>query len=150
MLLRKLLIIVCLFIAGKATAQTDIVVNGDTMTLPNGATFSVGQQITLGSGSNPDKSFAFVYQPELLHITKKKFLDASNFGKVATIKKFQRDGEYKGGYSYNILVLDIGGLRNYWCDIKYALRNGEVAGDRHSEKNTPVKSKKGGNGPVVF
>src|ERR1700743_1445104 len=153
MLFRKILVVVCLFVAANASAQTDIVVNGDTMTLPNGAKFVIGQQITLGPGTNADKSYLFIYQPELLKITKKKYLDANNVGRVVTIKKFQRDGEYKGGYSYNILVLDMGGMRNYWCDIKYALRNGEVVGDKHIENKAPAKShkaKKSNNGPVIF
>ena len=98
----------CLFIAIKCAAQTPIILKGDTLVLANGSKFWLGEEITLGTGSNPDKSFAFIYTPELLHNQKK----AINFylfaGRKALIKKFQREGAYKGGYSYNILVLDLG------------------------------------------
>jgi hypothetical protein len=128
MLLKKILIVACLFIAVKASAQTNIIARGDTIILPNGAKFWLGEQITLTSGSNPDKSFSFIYLPEVLHLIKKKSLPPDYAGKQATIRKFQKDGIYKGTYAYNILVLDFGDRdpRKYWCDVQGALDNNEI------------------------
>jgi hypothetical protein len=128
MVLKKIFMVVCLFVAIKASAQTNIVVRGDTIILANGAKYWLGEQITLTNGSNPDRSFSSIYLPEVLHLIKKKPLGANYAGKPATIKKFQRDGIYKGTFSYNILVLDFGDRdpRKYWCDVQGALDNNEI------------------------
>ena len=128
MLSKKMLMAVCLFMAVKASAQTNIITRGDTIILPNGAKFWLGEQVTLTNGSNPDKSFNFIYLPEVLRLIKKKPLGANYAGKQATVKKFQKDGVYKDGYSYNILVLDFGDRdpRKYWCDVQGALDNNEI------------------------
>ena len=107
MLLKKILIVACLFITIKASAQINIINRGDTIILANGAKFWLGEQVTLTSGSNPDKSFSFIYLPEVLHLIKKKSLPPDYAGKQATVRKFQKDGVYKGTYAYNILVLDL-------------------------------------------
>ncbi len=119
---------VCLLVAIKASAQTNIIVRGDTIILANGAKYWLGEQITLTNGSNPDKSFSSIYLPEVLHLIKKHPLAANYAGKQATIKKFQRDGIYKGTFSYNILVLDFDDRdpRKYWCDVQGALDNNEI------------------------
>jgi hypothetical protein len=127
---KKMLLLACLFIALKATAQTSITVKGDTLLLPNGSKFWLGKEVTLSSGSLPDKSFNFIYQPELLYLKKKKPLDASYAGQKAVIKKFQRDGIYKGGYAYNIIVLAFTGGKTFWCDVQNALSSNEIAGNR--------------------
>jgi hypothetical protein len=128
MLLKKILIVACLFITVKASAQINIIARGDTIILANGAKFWLGEQVTLTSGSNPDKSFNFIYLPERLHFIKKKSLPPDYAGKQATIRKFQKDGVYKGTYSYNILVLDFGDRDpiKYWCDVQGALNNNEI------------------------
>ena len=58
-----MLIVVGLIITVKATAQTTITVKGDTLLLPNGLKFWLGKEVILSSGSLPDKSFNFIYQP---------------------------------------------------------------------------------------
>jgi hypothetical protein len=128
MLLKKILIVACLFITIKASAQINIINRGDTIILANGAKFWLGEQVTLTSGSNPDKSFSFIYLPEVLHLIKKKSLPPDYAGKQATVRKFQKDGVYKGTYAYNILVLDFGDRdpRKYWCDVQGALDNNEI------------------------
>ena len=121
----RLLIVVCVFLTMKAAAQDQIVAKGDTLILPNGAKFWLNEQITLGSGSLQDKSFAFVFKPELPLINKRSPADANFAGQTGTIKKFQRDGAYKNSYSYNILVLDFNRQR-LWCDIQFALSANEI------------------------
>ncbi len=155
MLAKKLLIVVCLFVAYKASAQ-DIMTRGDTIILQNGAKFWIGEQITLGNPSTPNGGFSFIYFPAVLHITKNRPLNAKYFGRQGVIKKFQRDGAYKGGLSYNIIVLEIDRLR-YWCDVAPALDSKEIINpyadqqqNRHSapKQNNPHNKKP--NGPVVF
>ena len=116
----------CVFFAVQVSAQTDIVVKGDTLLLPNGSKFWLGEQVTLNSGSLPDKSFNYIYEPEKLYIVKKKLLSGSYGGLTANITKFQRDGAYKGSYSYNIIVLDFGRKKTFWCDVQGAIDNNEI------------------------
>jgi len=143
MLLKKILIVTCLFIAVKASAQTNIITRGDTIILPNGGKFWLGEQVTLTTGSNPDKTFNFIYLPEVLHLIKKKPLPANYAGKQATVKKFQKDGVYKDGYSYNILVLDFGDRdpRKYWCDVQGSLDNNEIVNTFSGTKGNDKEAK---------
>jgi hypothetical protein len=143
MLPKKIFWVVCLFVAVKASAQTNIITRGDTIILPNGAKYWLGEQLTLTAGSNPDKSFNSIYLPEVLHLIKKKPLPANYAGKPATVKKFQRDGVYKDGYSYNILVLDFGDRdpRKYWCDVQGALDNNEIVNTFSGTKGNDKEAK---------
>jgi hypothetical protein len=157
MLVKKLLIAVCFFTAYNVSAQDiNIITRGDTIILQNGAKFWIGEQITLGNPSLPNGGFSFIYFPELLHLTKKGPLNAKYGGQQATIKKFQRDGAYKGGFSYNIIVLEFSDRRRFWCDVAPALDSKEIINpfanvqQKHGgnkDNNTP---KKKSNGPVVF
>jgi len=149
----------CLFVAAGASAQTNIILKGDTLILPNGARFWKGEEVTLGNGSAPDRSFLYVYQPEVLHITKKKPAASIFSTRRAIIKKFQKDGEYKHSYSYNIIVLDFGDIRNYWCDVQNAVDSKELVTVSSGHDNrSPAKenrpkdnnTKKDNNKPVVF
>ena len=159
MLYKKILLLVCLLVAIKASGQTNIILKGDTLILPNGARFWKGEEVTLGNGSAPDRSFLYVYQPEVLHITKKKPAASIFSTRRAIIKKFQKDGEYKHSYSYNIIVLDFGDIRNYWCDVQNAVDSKELVTPSYGHDNrSPVKenrpkdnnTKKDNNKPVVF
>ena len=159
MLFKKILLLVCLFVAIKTSAQTNIILKGDTLILPNGARFWKGEEVTLGNGSAPDRSFLYVYQPEVLHINKKKPAASIFSTRRAIIKKFQKDGEYKHSYSYNIIVLDFGDIRNYWCDVQNAVDSKELVTVSPGHDNrVPVKqnppsdnrTKKDNNKPVVF
>ena len=130
-------LLVCACFGLKVFAQTDIVMRGDTLLLPNGLKFWLGEQVTLNSGSLPDRGFNYIYEPEKLRIVKKKPLSGSYSGQTATISKFQRDGAYKGGYSYNIIVLDFGRRRTFWCDVQGALNSNEIINTYVSDhKNT--------------
>src|ERR1700733_6251392 len=139
MRINRILIIACLSIAIKASAQDQIIARGDTLVLPNGSKFWLGEQVMVGSGSLPDKTFSYIYVPEILHITKRKPAEASYSGQMATVKKFQRDGAYKDGYSYNILVLDFSDRRRYWCDILGAVNANEIIDN--NAKNGQQESK---------
>jgi hypothetical protein len=165
MLYKKIILLACLFVAFRTSAQTNIILKGDTLILPNGARFWKGEEVTLGDGSAPDRSFLYVYQPEVLHITKKKPAASIYSTRRAIIKKFQKDGEYKHSYSYNIIVLDFGDIRNYWCDVQNAVDSKELVTVTNShEARSPAKesrqndnnskkennSKKDNNRPVVF
>jgi len=151
---KRLLITVCLFMVYKVSAQ-DITTRGDTMILKNGAKFWIGEQINLGNPSSPNGGFTYVYFPEVLHITKKRPLNAKYFGRQVTIKKFQRDGAYKGGLSYNIIVLELDRLR-YWCDVAPALDSKEIINpnaniqQKHSGGVKERPHNKKANAPPVF
>ncbi|HEY4198036.1 MAG TPA: hypothetical protein VGM63_20995, partial [Mucilaginibacter sp.] len=159
MLFKKILLLGCLFVTVEASAQTNIILKGDTLILPNGAKFWKGEEVTLGDGSAPDRSFLYVYQPEVLHLTKKKPAASIFSTRRAIIKKFQKDGEYKHSYSYNIIVLDFGDIRNYWCDVQNAVDSKElVTVSNSNDRRTPVKQnvppsdskpKKDNNKPVI-
>jgi hypothetical protein len=133
---------VCLVWAFGASAQNSIIVKGDTIILSNGAKYWLGEEITLGAGSSPDKAFSYIYDPIIHRIAKKKgLLSADYAGRKATIKKFQRDGAYKGGYSYNILVLDLGGPMRFWCDVQGALDNNEILSPVKNKPDTSKEAK---------
>jgi hypothetical protein len=139
MRITRILIVACLFIAIKASAQDQIIAKGDTLVLPNGSKFWLGEQVTLATGSLQDKTFNFVFKPELPFINKRSPADANFAGQTGTIKKFQRDGAYKNSYSYNILVLDFNRSR-LWCDIQFAVSANEVV-DNNNSKGGPADSK---------
>ncbi len=62
----------------------------------------------------------------MIRLVKMKPADAKYAGQTAIVKKFQRDGAYKNGYSYNILVLEFNDRRRYWCDIEGAVNANEI------------------------
>jgi hypothetical protein len=122
----RILITACVLFTMKAAAQDQIIARGDTLVLPNGSKFWMNEQVTLGSGSLPDRTFNYVYLPEMLRLMKKRPADANYSGQTGTVKKFQRDGAYKDSYSYNILVLEFSDRRRYWCDIQGAVSANEI------------------------
>lgn len=121
----KITAMLFVLIGFKASAQ-QITVRGDTLILNNGSKFWLNQEVTLGNGSAPDKTFNFIYEPEILYLKKRKPLSAGYYAKKAVIKKFQRDGPYKKSYSYNIIVLDFGDSKKFWCDVQGAIDNSEL------------------------
>lgn len=125
-MLKKIFIAACLFIAFKAAAQNQIVVRGDTLVLPSGSKFWLGEQITLKSGSLPNGTFNYIYYPIPLDIAKGKPLKAFYSGRTATIEKFEKDKSYKNSYSYNILVINFGDRKKFWCDVLGALSSNEI------------------------
>src|ERR1700744_2530554 len=69
--------IALLIVASTAKAQTDIALKGDTLILPSGAKFWLNEEVTLGNGTAPDKSFNFIYEPGLYGMLKRKPLSAT-------------------------------------------------------------------------
>lgn len=114
--------------ASVSKAQTDIALKGDTLILPNGTKFWLNEEVTLGVGTAPDKSFNFIYEPGLYGVLKRKPLSASYYNKKAVIRKFEKDANYRHSYAYNIIVLDFGDKHKYWCDVRGALDNNELTG----------------------
>lgn len=161
MLFKKLLVLVCLLTTIKVSGQTNIMVKGDTLILPNGAKFWKGEEVTLGNGSAPDRSFLFDYEPEYLHVTKKKPVSSIFSTRRGIIKKFQKDGEYKHSNSYNIIVINFGDIKRYWCDVQGAVESKELVNvyydhphheispprETHKTKSAP---KKNSNKPTIF
>jgi hypothetical protein len=139
--------------AATATAQTDIALKGDTLILPSGAKFWLNQEVTLGTGTAPDKSFNFIYEPGLYGVLKRKPLSASYYNKKAVIRKFEKDANYKHSYAYNIIVLDFGDKHKYWCDVRGALDNNELSGAAPlADATTPsaAPAKKPSSNPAVL
>ncbi len=149
----------CALVVFKASAQNNVT-RGDTLILANGAKFWIGEQVTLGNGSLPDGNFNSIYFPEVLHITKRSPLNSKYAGQTATIKKFQKDGVYKGTLSYNIIVLQFNELKRYWCDVSPALASNELINpfasrreqhnNNNNNNNKETKHSKKPSGPVVF
>lgn len=138
-------LLIC-FLSLSASAQTDIMLKGDTLILPSGARFWLGEEITIGVGTAPDKSFNFIYEPGLVSFLKRKPLGASYYNKKAVIRRFEKDANYKRSYAYNILVLDFGDKHKYWCDVRGAIDNNELL----TGSPAAVVGPKGGTGPVIF
>src|ERR1700744_3527616 len=154
--MKQFLFLLCLAVAvvGQASAQTDIILKGDTLILPNGVKFWVNEEVVIGNGTAPDKSFNFIYEPALVSVLKRKPLGASYYNKKAIIRKFAKDANYRNSYSYNIIVLDFGDKHKYWCDVRGALDNKERVDPMGTAlpqpsaitKKTPTNS----NVPTVF
>lgn len=97
----KRLFLFIVFAAAAVTtqAQTDIALKGDTLILPNGAKFWLNEEVTVGVGTAPDKSFNFIYEPGLFGMAKRKPLGASYYNKKAVIRKFEKDANYRHSYA---------------------------------------------------
>jgi len=134
--INRILVVAFFSIAIKASAQDQIIAKGDTLVLPNGSKFWLGEQVTLGSGSLQDRTFSYIFDPEIPLIPKRRAAAANYSGQTATVKKFQRDGAYKNSYSYNILVLDFNDRRRLWCDILPAISANEII-DLNAKKGQP-------------
>jgi len=133
LLQRKILYIGFCLASGSCFSQsTNIIVKGDTLILENGSKFWIGEEVTLGTGLAPDKSFVYIYESpaslkNILTISKKrKSIPVMYSGHAAMIKKFEKDGIHKKDYGYNIIVLQFVDGKQYWCDVQNALNNNEI------------------------
>jgi hypothetical protein len=141
MYIKQIFIIAFFFVTVEAAAQDQIVARGDTLVLPGGSKFWLGEEVTLGNGSLPDRSFTSIYFPLPLNIVKKQTLKSEYAGQKAIIKKFQRDGAYKKTYSYNILVLEFNDKRRFWCDVQEALAANEIIDNNAVNRGGQAQSK---------
>lgn len=129
----KILVISFSLTAGSSFAQpNNIMLKGDTMILESGTKFWIGEEVTLGTGLAPDKSFVYIYESpssikNILTVSKKrKSIPIMYAGHTGMIKKFEKDGIHKKNYEYNIIVLKFVDGKQYWCDVQNALTNNEI------------------------
>jgi hypothetical protein len=130
---KKILYIGFSLASGSCFAQSNnIIVKGDTLILDNGSKFWIGEEVTLGTGLAPDKSFVYIYESPvalkniLLSSKKRKSIPIMYAGHAGMIKKFEKDGLHKKDYVYNIIVLQFVDGKQYWCDVQNALTNNEI------------------------
>ncbi len=86
-----------------------------------------GEEITLGSGTMPNKYFAFIYEtPGNRHDPDRQRLTSFSNGKKAKVKSLLVKGARRTGYQV-IARIGIGGLTNYWVELDNAIESGELA-----------------------
>lgn len=101
----------------------------DTLYTTSGYKIISGQNIKLGTGSNPNGDFKYITAtnspfpnaPNTRHIS----LSSKSNGHIAKVKKIKKEGSSKNGYVYRI-SLGTGDIINYECDIESAIAAGEV------------------------
>jgi hypothetical protein len=140
--LKNIAIIAFFFFAAEAKAQnqTQIITRGDTLILPSGSKYWLGETVTLKSGSLPNGSFNYIYYPFALDIIKRRPIKPMYDGQTAVIRKFERDGDYKNTYAYNVIVLEFSNRRSYWCDVMGAIAANEIV-DNNPGMAGPVDGK---------
>lgn len=86
-----------------------------------------GEDITLGSGTMPNKYFAFIYEtPSNWNVPDRERLTSFSNGKKAKVKTLLVRGSKRAGYQI-IARIGIGTLTNYWVELDNAIESGEVA-----------------------
>ena len=120
-------------------------VKGDTLILENGTKFWIGEEVTLGTGLAPDKSFVYVYESPTsiknILSKKRKPIPILYSGHTCMIKKFEKDGNHKKDYGYNIIVLQFIDGKQYWCDVQNALTNNEILSNQQNLTQTNTNFK---------
>lgn len=122
----------------------------DGYTLSSGWTIKVGDTLQLGSGTMPDKRYAFIYQSPLNLFASvsgdnsgKNYL-GSNAARNAIVKDLITYGTKRSGFTI-IAKVGVGDISNYWIEIDNAIGASEV--------NPPMQYsafyKKGGSGPAT-
>jgi len=123
---RLLLAAFCLATLYSHAQTNTISMKGDTLMLGNGAQFYEGEEIILGAGSAPDRSFNHIFSSPGVFSSKHTPMSGEFNGKMARVKKFEKDGSYKKSYAFNILVLDMGNGKSFWCEVQGAFESGEL------------------------
>lgn len=86
-----------------------------------------GQELTLGSGTMPNKYFAFIYEtPGNRNDPDRQRLTSFSNGKKAIVKSLLVKGTRRAGYQI-IARIGVGTLTNYWVELDNAIESGEVA-----------------------
>ncbi len=98
----------------------------------SGHLVKVGDALTIGKGSMPDKKYAFIYQSQTAVMSKtsedgstKAYLNSSARGRKANVKAFMSSGMRKGEYSI-FAVVGVGEPVNYWIELDNAIDAGEI------------------------
>jgi hypothetical protein len=118
--------------AMNVSAQHNNTLKGDTLILNNQAKFWINEEVSLGSGTMPDKTYNYIYEApnslqKLINNRKKKLLAPGYKGFKSKIVKFEKEvGHNKKDYDYSILVLEMPDGKKYWCDVVNALSNHEI------------------------
>jgi hypothetical protein len=129
----KKTILLVLFVAfmkdsfGQDPALPRIV--NDTLYTSSGYNITVDQEIKLGTGTRDNGDFKFIT------VSKSSWLTAANAKQpsmrktsdhhTAIVKKLKTEGNEKNGYTYYI-ILGIGDIVNYQCDVENAIAAGEI------------------------
>lgn len=100
---------------------------------PAGQLIQVGDVLTLGKGTMPNKSFAYVYEAATgivsnttTDLTTKGSMPSAKAGQKVTVKGFVANGTKKSGFTV-LPVVQIGGdLKRYWIEIDNALEAKEI------------------------
>ncbi|RAJ05434.1 putative oligomerization/nucleic acid binding protein [Chitinophaga skermanii] len=102
-------------------------------TTPHGWTVKPGDEIKIGRGTNPNKTFAFIYQSPVGwgtqtsgdNYSEKRHGSTSLAGKTVKIKSLIAYGTKKLGYTV-VAKIGVGELVNYWIEIDNAVDGGEL------------------------
>jgi len=143
--MKRILVIISMCVSIQLLAQTPTLIDRgekltsvqqkirDGYTTQIGWTLKEGDIITLGKGTMPNRTFAFIYQSPVgwtsmstmdMQISK-NYLRSNLAGKTAKIKDIMPIGSRKPGYTI-IAKIGLGEMVNYWVEIDNALDAGEI------------------------
>lgn len=115
-----------------SSAQSSVVMNGDTMIVNNQAKFWLNQIIYFGYGTMPDKTYSYIYESpnplqKLISDHRKRLLGAGFKGYKCKVVKFEKEiGRNKKDEKYTILVIELPDGKRYWSDIANAYSSNEI------------------------
>lgn len=102
-------------------------------TTPSGWTVKPGDELKIGKGSMPNKTFSFIYQSPAGFATEtsgdnysnKRYAGTNMAGKSTKVKSLIAYGNKKTGYTI-VARVGFGELVNYWIEIDNAVEGGEL------------------------
>ncbi|MEZ2441070.1 SHOCT domain-containing protein [Chitinophaga sp. RCC_12] len=102
-------------------------------TTPSGWTVKPGDELKIGKGSMPNKTFSFIYQSPAGFATEtsgdnysnKRYAGTNMAGKSTKVKSLIAYGNKKTGYTI-VARVGFGELVNYWIEIDNAVDGGEL------------------------
>ncbi len=116
----------------------------DTLYTSSGYKITVDQEIKLGTGTRDNGDFKFITVSKNSWLTAPSVKQASmrktSDHHTGMVKKLKPEGNKERGYTYYIII-GIGDIVNYQCDVENAIASGEiVVPDKYKSKpnNSPV------------
>lgn len=102
-------------------------------TTPSGWTVKPGDELKIGKGSMPNKTFSFIYQSPTGftsetsgdNYSNKRYAGTNMAGKSTKVKSLIAYGNKKTGYTI-VARVGFGELVNYWIEIDNAVEGGEL------------------------
>lgn len=102
-------------------------------TTPSGWTVKPGDELKIGKGSMPNKTFSFIYQSPAGFATEtsgdnysnRRYAGTNMAGKSTKVKSLIAYGNKKNGYTV-VAKVGFGELVNYWIEIDNAVDGGEL------------------------